>query len=134
MPRSKERTQMLADVVVTAVESGHYGIAYWCDIAEYDYTEDTTHSNGLMGPIIDATCEVRETGSSTAKWQKVDLNLIAKGMNRICKGTLINQDRLSEVQYACIKEANEVNDFMDMDADSADLIIQAAIFNEIVYS
>lgn len=133
MPRSKERTQMLADVVVTAVESGHYGIAYWCDIAEYDYTEDTTHSNGLMGPIIDATCEVRETGSSTAKWQKVDLNLIAKGMNRICKGTLINQDRLSDNQYSWIKEANEVNDFMNMDADSADLIIQAGLFNEIVY-
>jgi len=130
MPRSKERTQMLADVVVTAVESGHYGIAYWCDIAEYDYTEDTTHSNGLMGPIIDATCEVRETGSSTAKWQKVNLNTIARGMNRICKGDLINREGN---QYSWIKEANDTNDFMNMDADSADLIIQAGLFNEIVY-
>lgn len=113
------REQFLDDVTTTAIEGG---IGYWsvCHKYEWDGKPEVTAviqeldewQNKAFGPLI-----------------TVNRKLINKGIKTIMDGEAGISDRVIKE----IAGANATNDGCDIDADAADVIVQAAVFGEIVY-
>lgn len=131
MERTQERKQFLADVFTTAIEGG---INYWSQVEAY-------HWQGTEGRMQDADldgfyAEIIEIGDGdVATKHRIDVNVIAHGLNLLCGS------RKEPIKYAPtgrlladLMLANRTNgQDGDFDADSADCVVQAGLFGEIVY-
>lgn len=124
--RSAERTDFLANVLVTAVEGG---VGYWSYARRYEWEEDDqdnlTSASVELAVIGDAD-DAREDGRKIT-WMPVDLDTIARGVRRIlAKG-------FSSVRFESITFGSKENDAGAIDSDDADLIVQVGLFGEAVY-
>lgn len=120
--RSPKRITFLSDLVTTVVESGSY-LSWWrfkryqCQIepSHAELWADDPHKGDdgdhSMGPIT------------------LDIDLIAKGLGVIEKGV----KGLHPSGAARILGASAINDAGMLDVNDADVIVQAAVFGEIVY-
>ena len=120
MTMSKERTDFLAGVVVTAVEGG---INYWGDIRKYRWREDDERN------FTEASVEVKVNDTPDAEWLTVDMAVIQQGIKAIRKGDF--QVNRVIVSYVVLGDRN--NDAGEIDSDAADCIVQAGLFGAIVY-
>jgi len=116
--RSLERTDFLGGVLVTAVEGG---VNYWAEPRCYDWREDERHN------FTHVAVELREDGSS--EWRKVGLDTIERGIEAIRSGRV----SLNREITAAIWAGDSANDAGEIDAEGADCIVQAGLFNELVY-
>jgi len=110
--RSDERTEFLKDVIVTAVEGG--GLNHWAACKGYDYRKGLVYVKGRY---------------DTARWQEVDLDIIDQGISMF-------RDPAFEIgpdYRVAIHFADTANDASYLEAITADFIIQAALFGEIMY-
>lgn len=132
MTRSPEREQFLGDIICGAVESG---TGYWAQVSQYQYES--------LGKIYVVVGELREDEGARAtlhalndredayeeEGHEVTVETIAHGIRGIVSGRVSVNDRIREA----IIEANRDNDAGQMDADDADVIVQAGLFDTITY-
>lgn len=120
--RSEAREQFLKDVLITAVEGG---INYWSAVSDYDPDAGTVKVH-----------EYEPDEGETDQWGyaevgvTVDLDSIAKGI-----GVLNGKGEAWRTGYwAEFWRANRTNgEDGDYDAEIADVIVQTALFGEVVY-
>lgn len=128
--RSEERTEFITDVFTTALEGG---INYWAVVTEYQHDGDYPHAT-----IVDAEAHYQDEITPETTWH-VDLDTIAKGLNRITKAKAGEIEYLHEGHRRLVAAANRANDCApdghndDIDADVADNILQVALFGKVVY-
>ncbi|WP_461666495.1 hypothetical protein [Gordonia sputi] len=108
--RSGDRVEFLTDVYTTALEGG---IGYWAECTEYQWS--TTQRAAITD--IDGDHHT------------ITLDTIAHGLTAITTGRIT----LSDGHRHRITTANRTNDAADLDANDADLIVQAALFGTITY-
>lgn len=128
--RSPARKQFLFDVFVTAMEGG---CAYWSTRERYHIWVPGTEKEDMDG--FNALILDNEDGDDSRYF--VDINLVAKGINRIVNGlATCGGEPLSDGPDSLrsrIKKASADMEAGDIDAGDADSIIQAGLFNDIVY-
>lgn len=144
--RSLERKKFLHDIFVTALEGG---IGYWSTCTHYHWFKAGTGPDSFEGRIDDiegfhATVitdgsEKDSTDSSEEGSQvyTVDIEVIARGINRICNGTATFGTRPlspgpNSFQSRMI-EANRELDSSNIDAGDADSIVQAGLWGDVIY-
>lgn len=109
-----EREQYLDDIIVTAVEGG---IGYWAIGRDYKWSDDGPSSVEIM--------EEEEGGT----WHMVDRSAIRKGIGMVLSGAT----GVHESYVDTLRKAERHNDAGDIDAELADIIVQAAILGDVVY-
>lgn len=115
-PATVDRQQMLADILCTAFEGG---IGYWC-LADHA----TKDAKGNYLSLVD--CEDAEDPST--KFGTITLNTIQLGIHRILSGAVqVRPDIRADIERSWVSNEG------DCDADAADCIVQAGLFNEIIY-
>ena len=120
--KTLERTDFLANVLITAVEGG---IGYWAHTEKYHWKQDKE------GNMIEASVRIRDSEEHTGRWYEVTLETIATGIARL-------KDKEKKIAFnPQLKEAMLLADNEDdasyIDAAIADCIVQAALFGDIVY-
>lgn len=127
--------QLLHDVMVTAIESGHFGIGYWAEVKNIKRHPEDGTSKAL--DILEFMC--REQDASTpdrmegtgkpGRWIKVDAAKVLAGY-KVClkKDFKLRQD----IKDAITRSVMD-GDGGDIDSDAADVLIQAALFGTLVY-
>lgn len=132
MERTPERIQFLSDIITTAVEGG---IGYWSQCSHYQWTEDgAVHVVvGRRNLRTDAYAVVHEATDNGDGYRDeplmVDIETVARGIGR-----LVNKEvGIHATLRGSLLYANSENDAGEIDADLADCIVQAGIFNEIIY-
>lgn len=119
--RSKEREDFLADVLVSIVEDGGYN--GWRQILPGTYHYE---------PANEARVSIREIGDGRPEEEalhEVDIETIARGISKLQQGEIkINSELLGWILAGSAK-----NDAGDIDAEAADVILQAALFGELIY-
>jgi hypothetical protein len=139
--KSPERIEFLTDILITAVEGG---IGYWSlaegyrvDPVRWPYAErgvtlyipahevDASDYRLPIGHgLIDSWNE--EIPAYTVR---VDLDAIAAGIGLITRGeTGVHKDYIGDIFTASM-----TNDSGDLDANAADLIVQAAVFGKVIF-
>jgi len=125
---SPERAQLVFDIFITALEGG---VGYWAYSKTYHWRNDDGSDDvtGFYSDIIDAESD-DETGEDAGfKPCRIDAAVIKRGISRIMKKDFQVSDAIKKE----VTRASFSNDFGDMDADHADCIVQAGLFNEIVF-
>jgi hypothetical protein len=125
--RSDARKQFLFDVFVTALEGG---IGYWSVAEAYHWTKD--YDAGSSADDLDGFYAIitDEEGGLVDK-VRVDARTIARGIGVIQKGGA--ELHLHDSYRSRILGASAINDSGEIDAGDADIIVQAGLFNEVVY-
>jgi len=128
---NEDRKQLAFDIFVTALEGG---IGYWSICENYHWKKKNVKSekigddedlDGFYADVI----ETDDPEETDAKKHKIDYSTIEKGLKRICETDV----KLSETIKNSIIQAVMEDDGGNIDADSADVIVQIGLFNEIVY-
>jgi hypothetical protein len=148
MARSKERTEFLGDIIVTAVEGG---TGYWAQVSQYQYVDTIGRHSWVDGELVNTPPEDpvsvvvgrREGDETRARLHEMndaedgyreegldlDLDAVARGIGRITRGEVGINSRLRNE----ITMASRENDAGYIDADGADVIVQAGLLGEIRY-
>lgn len=116
MSRTHERNLFLQDVLITAVEGG---TGYWAACSGYFWDDDSPEDARVTLHPEDVQDENH----------LVTVETIAKGIALIRTNTVL----LNSTLRKWIVEADRENDAGMIDADGADVIVQAALFGEIIY-
>lgn len=110
-----EREEYLDNILTAAVEGG---IGYWSIGRNYVWSDD--------GP---ASVEIRIEDEDDDVWHTVDRSAIRKGIAAVLSGRM----NVHESYIDTLRAADRHNDAGDIDAELADIIVQAAVLGEIVY-
>lgn len=126
------RDQMLINVFCTAIEGG---INYWAEVLEYHWC-DKDGSEDLKGFYARIVIREDDEESEPAKEYCIDASTIEAGIDRLIHGT-VTWDGQAMRGTHLYKLACGLNgplcEEVDYDADDADNIVQAGLFNDIVY-
>lgn len=132
--RSVERTEFLTDVFTTAMEGG---VSYWASVLEYRHTESPRAVLVRTEELVLDDETMTWIPGPDAEELIVDLEVVARGVNRIVEGAI---EFLPEAHRALVAAASRENDMMpadgrhgDIDAGVAEHIVQAALFGAIVH-
>lgn len=133
--RSAERTQMLHDVMSTALEGG---VGYWSvadDIQRSGTPEerkelffDWVYLSYVLFCQADGDEDCGNGEDSPCKGHKVTIETIASGIGKAKTRETLDQDIR---KY--IVDADRENDSADIDAWGADVIVQLGIFGDLIY-
>lgn len=136
--RSAERIEFLTDVLTIAVDGG---IGYWSQCSDYCYSSDDPAERGVtlyvadvdaddfIVPTEDDTVGSWGGGALPARRVRVTLDTIAHGVSVVTSGKTTVHDSYVEWIYA----ASMKNDAGTLDADDADIIVQAGIFGGVLF-
>jgi hypothetical protein len=109
-----EREQFLDDIVTTAVEGG---IGYWSVARKYVWSDD--------GPTF---AEISEEDAE-GPWHCVDRATVRRGIARLLSGDA----SVHEGYVATLRRADRENDGGRIDAEIADMIVQAGVLGDVFY-
>lgn len=132
---SKERDKAYAGVFTTALEGG---IGYWSVCEEYRWMRpDLTAEERRDGSVdeIQDTVGFRAVVIAEGEEEEflIDRKVIAHGVGKawemVKDGTIANEYHSRAIRDLKFGKWDE----LDYDADTADLIVQAGLFDEIVY-
>ena len=125
---NNERTQTYRSILTTAVEGG---ICYWASVETYnpDMCDDTLD----LGPKCSATIVEDEDGAES---KTLDTATIRKAMSKLSKGGGYRPDGTAPEWWTkkwrkAYKECADGS--WDFDASDADVVVQVAVFGEVVY-
>lgn len=129
--RSDERAEFLGDIITTAVEGG---TGYWAQVSQYQYALDGRIRACVGERVGDEPRAVlhqlaEDESGYVEAGQIVTLDVIARGLSLLASGEVGVRSDLK----ALIGQASHENDAGMIDADAADVIVQAGLLGEIVY-
>jgi hypothetical protein len=142
-----ERKKLCHSIFVTALEGG---IGYWSRCSHYHWSKPGTGPESFEGrvddldgfyAIVHADCDDADcTGSGECDEHgkhRIDAEVIDRGINRLANGEatfggkpINGEGRLYTL--ACALNGPKADE-VDYDASDADNIVQAGLFNDIVY-
>lgn len=125
------RDQALADVFTTALEGG---IGYWSWASEYRWSDEDGN------PVRDFRAEILEGGDEEygedLPKHVIDRKVISRGIEALYQHmhSLHANGNANEYQWAAARDLRFGRyDLLDYDADTADMIVQFGLFDEIRY-
>jgi len=123
MPTAAARTQLLADIIVTAVEGG---TGYWAQVSEYKHDCPPAETYAVLHEWND------ETDSYEEKGKRLDVRKVRAAMVEIARGS--HGRALHGVAFRDeIQELWNDPEGCDWDADTADGIAQVALLGAVTY-
>ncbi len=117
--RDAERQQLLADILIGAVEGG---TGYWATVSDY-------HHSGPPAQTSATLHEIEPGDEPHPGGREVTTETIEEGIQKILNPYF----RVCTHLRAAMTHAHNQGDACGLDAEAADAIVQAGMFGEIVY-
>ena len=118
--------QLAWDILCTACEGG--GISYWAEGRNAKRDDDLNWLQIDLRPDRDEGAAFKK-GDPRNDWKTIGVEQIAEGMRRIASGECKVRADIRQTVIMCLVDPENG----DHDAEIADCIIQAAMFNELVF-
>lgn len=129
MERTAIRTEFLSDVLITATEGG---INYWAHPRSRTWDGIPAEPGSTLMSAVLVDREELEGDQPTNKRHVIDHDAVERGIALILSTT--EKFSVREDIYRMILLGHYKNDAGEIDAEAADVIVQAALFGEILYS
>lgn len=121
----QQRDEFLRDIAITAVEGG---ITYWAALKRYKWSSAQPASLDHMLKFPQISIAPSEDPDDF-KPCDITVRVIQRGVRAIASGVVPVRSDLR----AAVLMGDRDNDASDIDADAADVIVQAGLFGEIVF-
>lgn len=115
--------ELCADILCTAYESGHLGIGYWGDATP------TRDGDDALAPLYYRALTIVDAEGEETWEHTIDYDGVRRGIAAVMAPGF----KVSPSIRGYIATGVAENDAGNIDADCADVIVQAACFGEIVY-
>jgi hypothetical protein len=123
-----EREKALNTIFTTALEGG---IGYWSACSVYRWSIDV---DGRQEEAIDFVAVIEDTEDDEGKTYTIDKDVIRRGAQRLYRHLIGLGDSANAYHKQAMVDFNRGNfDDLDLDADTADMVVQFGLFNELVY-
>lgn len=120
--RTRIRQEFYADIIVCAVEGG---INYWAFTDEYDYLPEKARV------LVASKDNIVALGASEEGiWKEVTPDVLAQGFSKVRNDASL---KINKGLRRTLLTAYDECDAGDIDAEGADVLVQIALFGEIVY-
>jgi hypothetical protein len=117
--RATERQRLLADILIGAVEGG---TGYWATVSAYQHSGPASDTSATLHEIEPGEDENPDGREVTTETIEAGIRAILDPYFRVCTHL-----------RAAITHAHKEGDASGLDAEAADVIVQAGLFGEIVY-
>lgn len=119
--------QLLADTLSAAMSAG--GISLWAEVISYTTGENPSHANATI---------MEDDGTEYGTQLHIDIDVLAKGVERVLNNKPANTSTSSlgatyYQMYTWLMDALMDNDATMIDTETADLIVQYGLFEEMKY-
>lgn len=112
--------QLAADVITTAVEGG---INYWSQVIAYKWTEGPEHTYAQVVKEED----LRDPGDPDH--YTINTDVVVLGLTRLLNGEIeVNNQIMGYIRQSLDDESSYM-----IDADAADIIVQAGLFGKVLF-
>lgn len=114
--------ELTDEFIADALDAAGYGIAYWAE----DMSEPEADGAGNMGVRITPDAEAREHYPYGAKW--VSFGSLAHALAKVARGDIARSDLTEHARRAILE-----SDAGEVDSELGDVMVQVAMFGEIVF-
>ena len=118
----------VSSIHTSAIEGGGYGIGYWCEVVKYHW--NPKDDNDFYSIIrMDEECE-NDDDKRISKRRKytINRNTILRGLKRVASGKMKVADSYVSTCVSLLATGDG-----DFDGDAADVVVQAGLFNEVIF-
>jgi len=123
------REQALNDMFTTALEGG---IGYWSVCSVYFWGVEVA---GRHESAIDFIAIIEDVEDEDGTEYRIDKDVIRIGTQRLYKHLINLGDEANRYHLAAMRDFNRGNwEDLDADADTADMVVQFGLFNELRYA
>lgn len=119
--------ELLSDTMVTAFDGSYGGCWYWATTGSENWLTTNGESDVFANRWLKVV--IQDSEDDDPKPVTVDHATLALGISRILNNDVKVSDDITQYILRAVTE----DDAGDIDATAADCIVQAGIFNEIVY-
>jgi hypothetical protein len=126
--QQKNFDSIVSSIHCSAIEGGSYGIGYWCEVVSYKWDEkDDTKFKSVIQMEAEYEDDKDKRINKCRKYT-IDRDVIMLGIKRLAMGEIKVNESYIEKCGALLLTGDA-----DMDADDADIIVQAGLFNEVIF-
>jgi hypothetical protein len=123
------REQALNDLFTTALEGG---IGYWSTCSVYRWGIDVA---GRLEQARDFVAVVQDIEDEDGTEYTIDRDVVRRGVQRLYKHLIGLGNEANRYHLQAMRDFNRGNwDDLDLDADTADMVVQFGLFKEIRYA
>lgn len=124
----KEFDSWVFSIFVSAMEGGNYGSGYWCEILKYHWNKKDNKDFHSVIRVDEEYEDNKDKRIAKRRKYTINRNTIIRGLKRVASGKVkVNEDYVS----ACVSLLATGDE--DFDGDAADVVVQAGLFNEVIF-
>lgn len=131
--RSDDWTQFLGDILTAAIEGG---TGYWAQVSQYQWRDDDGSIHCCVGervPDAGARATIHELKEDESGYREEGLTIDARVITRGIRLIITDEVGVRSDLKRWIDEGFRECDAGMIDADCADVIVQAGLFDEVRY-
>ena len=126
--QQKEFDSWISSIYTSAMEGGSYGSGYWCEILKYHWNEKNDRDFKSVIRVNEEYEDDKDKRIAKRRKYTINRDTIIRGVKRVASGKMkVNDDYVS----VCVSLLTTGEG--DFDGDRADVVVQAGLFNEVIF-
>ena len=126
--QQKEFDSWVFSIFVSAMEGGSYGSGYWCEILKYHWNEKDNKDFHSIIRVDELYEDDKDKRIAKRRKYTINRNTILRGLKRVASGKMKVADSYVSACVSLLATGDE-----DFDGDAADVVVQAGLFNEVIF-
>lgn len=126
--QQKEFDSEVSSIHTSAIEGGRYGIGYWCEVVRYHWNPKDDNDFHSVIRIDEEYSNDKDKRLSKRRKYTINRNTILRGLKRVASGKMKVAD-----WYVSKCAQLLVTGEADCDGEVADVVVQAGLFNEVIF-
>lgn len=124
----KEFDLWVSSIHTSAVEGGHYGIGYWCEVVKYHWNPKDDNDFHSIIRMDEEYEDDKDKRIAKRRKYTINRNTILRGLKRVASGKMKVADDYVSTCVSLLTTGDG-----DFDGDAADVVVQAGLFNEVIF-
>ena len=126
--QQKEFDSWVFSIYVSAMEGGNYGSGYWCEVLKYHWNKkDDTDFKSVIR-VSDEYRDDKDKRIAKRRKYTINRNTILRGLKRVASGKMKVAEDYVEACVSLLTTGDA-----DFDGDRAGVVVQAGLFNEVIF-
>ena len=126
--QQKRFDSLVFSIFVSAMESGRYGSGYWLEILDYHCNKKDDKDFHSIIRVDELYKDDKDKRIAKRRKYTINRNTIIRGLKRVASGKMKVADNYVSTCVSLLATGDG-----DFDGDASDVVVQAGLFNEVIF-